>query len=359
MSPAIAVLDELRARGLLDAVWIGSRRGVEVQAALDASVPFYTVHAGKLRRYASFSTLSDAVRVPIGVLEAWRILRRVRPDVVFSTGGFVSVPTVVAARQLGIPTLTHEQTAHIGLATKINARFCDVVALSFERSATGLGCTRTRIVVTGNPVRGSVLRGDARRVATAFGVPRALPLVYVTGGAQGAQAINAAVFGALPTLLQHAAVIHQCGPLAANGDVERARTLAAELPTELRPRYRPVESVGVELGDIYASATLAVGRSGAGTVNELAAVGLPSLLIPLPGATEQRLNALSLVELDAAVLLSQSELTPERLARETLALLSDPPHLARMAAAAHGAARPDAAARLVDELLRLVRKRAT
>ena len=356
ISPAVAVLDELRARGPLEVVWIGARHSLEAAAAQATGATFYAVRVGKLRRYASLSTLADSMRVPVGVVEAWRILRRVRPDVVFSTGGFVSVPSVVAARQLGIPTLTHEQTAHIGLATRINARFCNVVALSFERSRVRLGAAQHKAIVTGNPVRAGVLHGDASRVAATFGVPSDLPLLYVTGGAQGAQAVNAAVFAALPALLPHAVVIQQCGPAAANGDIERARQIAGQLPPDLRARYCPVETLDNELADVYAAAALVIGRAGAGTVNELAALSLPALLIPLPGATEQHENARYLVEMGAAVMLSQTELSSERLAHDVLMLLDDPARLERMRAATRGAARIDAAARLVDELLRLANR---
>jgi UDP-N-acetylglucosamine--N-acetylmuramyl-(pentapeptide) pyrophosphoryl-undecaprenol N-acetylglucosamine transferase len=356
ISPAIAVLDELRARAPLAVSWMGARQSLEASAASAAGATFYPVRVGKLRRYASLSTLADMVRVPVGVVDAWRILRRLRPDVVFSTGGFVSVPTVVAARQLGIPMLTHEQTAHIGLATRINARFCDVVALSFERSRASLGAAQRKAVLTGNPVRASVLRGDPSRVATTFGVPPELPVLYVTGGAQGAQAINAAVFGALPALLQHAVVLQQCGPASANGDIERARPIADQLPPDRRERYRPVETLGAELADVYAAAALVIGRAGAGTVNELAALSVPALLIPLPGATEQHENARYLVELGAAVMLPQTELSSERLAHDVVALLSDSARLERMRAASRGAARTDAAARLADELLRLANR---
>jgi UDP-N-acetylglucosamine--N-acetylmuramyl-(pentapeptide) pyrophosphoryl-undecaprenol N-acetylglucosamine transferase len=208
--------------------------------------------------------------------------------------------------------LTHEQTAYIGLATKINARSADIVALSFDRSRQFLGRARGRIVVSGNPVRSSILKGDPGRGLVAFELSGEKPLLYVTGGAQGARALNAVVGGALPDLLGYVELVHQCGPRSLHDDIDRMQELAAALPDELRSRYRAVERVGDELGDLYAASALVAGRAGAGTVNELSALGIPALFIPLPGAEEQRQNALVLVESGQARMLSQSDCTPER-----------------------------------------------
>jgi UDP-N-acetylglucosamine--N-acetylmuramyl-(pentapeptide) pyrophosphoryl-undecaprenol N-acetylglucosamine transferase len=286
------------------------------------------------------------------------MLGRFRPDVVFSTGGFVSVPTVVAAALRRIPILTHEQTAYVGLATKINARFADVIALSFERSRQFIDPHDARVVITGNPVRSSVLLGDPRRARDKFGLRCGLPLVYVTGGAQGARAINAAVGQALPALLPHIELVHQCGPRDTHPDIELLQQLRDALPEELRRRYAVAERIGTELGDLFAATSLVVGRAGAGTVAELAAAGLPSILIPLPGAEEQRQNALYLVEAGAAIMIPQDQITADWLAAQVLALVRDRSRLDGMAAAARASA-PDAPAmRLAEQLLELASSRA-
>jgi UDP-N-acetylglucosamine--N-acetylmuramyl-(pentapeptide) pyrophosphoryl-undecaprenol N-acetylglucosamine transferase len=346
----LAVVEELRARIPLELLWIGSDASFERDASAQIGARFERIHTGKLRRYASLTTLADTVRVPLGVVEAWRILRRFRPDVVLSTGGFVSTPTVVAARRLKIPSLTHEQTAYIGLATKINARFANVVALSFDRSRAFITGTRARIVISGNPVRASVLSGNAQRALSAFDLPGELPLVYVTGGAQGSRALNAVVRESLPTLLGYVELVHQCGPRSLHDDLDQLLDSAARLPEDLRRRYRVVERVGAELGDLYAACALVAGRAGAGTVNELAALGLPALLIPLPGAEEQRQNALVLVEAGTARILSQDECTPERFTSEIAEMIACPPENrpAVSETDAHAAARL-----LADELLAL------
>ncbi len=354
VQPALAVVHELLQRVKLEPLWIGTRDGVEREAANEHNIPFASIQTGKLRRYFSLQTPIDAFRIPIGTAQAFIKLRRFRPDVVLSTGGFVSVPTIIAARLLGIPSLTHEQTATVGLATRINARFCDVVALSFERSRSQLQPSHGRLTVTGNPVRPMLFDGSAAKGRLQFGLDDELPLVYVTGGALGAHAINQLIADALPRLLEVANVVHQCGLASGNGDAPRLEAAKSQLPEDLRNRYVIRERIGSELADLYAAAALVVGRAGAGTVAELAALGKPSILIPLPGAggDEQTVNAHVLADDGAAVILPQEQLNPNRLIAEIEAVLSTG-RLEQMAAAARLHGKRDAGAKLVDEILGL------
>jgi UDP-N-acetylglucosamine--N-acetylmuramyl-(pentapeptide) pyrophosphoryl-undecaprenol N-acetylglucosamine transferase len=355
--PAVAVLGALSQRVLLEALWIGSTSGVERHAAAAAGVPFRAISTGKLRRYPSAQTLLDVVRVPRGILQAARVLRGFHPHVVFATGGYVSVPTVLAAAWARYPILIHEQTAATGLATRVNARFADVIALSHAASQRSLGWVRGRVVVTGHPVRSELLRGNPRNGYRRFGLRPDLPLVYITGGASGAHAVNVVVERALPELLQRTQVVHQCGPTSFNGDYPRLRAHREALPTELATRYVVREYLEDELADVYAAAWLVVGRAGAGTVAELAALGKPAILIPLPTASgdEQTLNARVLVDAGAALLLPQRELNEARLLDAISTLLADDGQRARMAAAARRTARLDAADRLADLILDLAR----
>jgi UDP-N-acetylglucosamine--N-acetylmuramyl-(pentapeptide) pyrophosphoryl-undecaprenol N-acetylglucosamine transferase len=359
--PALAVVDELHRRGALtDLIWIGSRDGVERQAAEDAAIRFVAIPTGKLRRYLSLRNLSDAARVPLGALAARRALASFRPDVVLSTGGFVSVPAVVAARGLA-PVLTHEQTAILGLANRINARFADVLAVSHVQTESLARRLHRRVVVTGNPIRVGLTAGDRLRGLQCLGFEDGIPVVYVTGGARGASPINQRIAALLPSLLDRAQIIHQTGPLTANADANNLARLRETLPDPVRHRYKIVEFIGGELPDVYAAADLVVGRAGAGTIAELAYVGLPAILVPLPGTRgdEQTRNARVLADAGAAVVIAQPEATPERLEREILALLDDSERREHMANAARTVARPDAAARLAEELLALGRKRST
>lgn len=364
VSPALAVVTRLRQRldaagRPLDLLWIGSRNGVERAAAAQAGIAYAAIPTGRLRRYLTLATVRDAACLPLGLLAAHRHLARFRPHVLFSTGGFVSVPAVVAARLLGIPSLTHEQTVTVGLANRINARFATCVALAYEAARAWLPRRAAPAIVTGNPVRPELLAGRPERALAAFDLSPERPVVYLTGGARGSHALNVAVAGALPDLLAITQIIHQTGPVEANGDLPRLEQRAAGLPAELRRRYRPLAFVGPELADLYALARLIVGRAGAGTIAELAALGKPALLIPLPGAAadEQTRNARLLASAGAAVLLPEADLTPARLTREIGALLADPAHLDHMGRAARQFARLDAADRLVDLLLELAEPR--
>ncbi len=358
VTPALATLAVLRARGPLETLWLGTADSVEERLTAEHGIPFRAIQAGKLRRYLSLENLLDAGRIPLGVLQSAAALRRFRPDVVFSTGGFVGVPPVVAAAPLRLPTLIHEQTAQFGLANRLSLPFATTVALTYEASRAFLPRTRRRVVVTGNPVRADLRRGDAAEGARLFGLDPVRPTIYVTGGARGAHAINATVGALLPGLLDRCQVVHSCGPREANGDFDALTARAAAWPADLRARYAVREFIGAELPHLYALATIIVGRAGAGTVAELATLGKPAILIPLPGTggDEQTKNARMLADAGAAIMIPERDLTPATLAATLDRLLGAPDELARMGTAARTQAPPDAAEHLADELVRLVRR---
>jgi UDP-N-acetylglucosamine--N-acetylmuramyl-(pentapeptide) pyrophosphoryl-undecaprenol N-acetylglucosamine transferase len=204
-------------------------------------------------------------------------------------------------------------------------------------------------------VRPQLLEGDRERGLKRLGFVPDLPVVYVTGGARGASPINQRIEAILPELLTRAQVIHQTGPISANEDARRLAELRAQLPSELRRRYFLTQFLGEELPDIYAAADLTIGRSGAGTVAELAYAGIPAILIPLPGTggDEQSVNARILADVKAAVLLPQVEATPGRLLAEVDSLLANKQRREQMARAALTVARPDAASRMADIVVEL------
>jgi UDP-N-acetylglucosamine--N-acetylmuramyl-(pentapeptide) pyrophosphoryl-undecaprenol N-acetylglucosamine transferase len=358
VTPAIAVHDELKHRDIeTEFLWIGSASGIEGKEAARAGIPFTAIQTGKFRRYFDLKTVTDAGRLPIGFVQAANRLRRFRPDVVFSTGGFVSVPTVVASRFFA-PVVTHEQTAIVGLANKINAKFAKVLAVSYDSTAAAANGLGSKMIVTGNPVRAALRTGRAERAREHFGFTSELPVVYVTGGARGASAINQRITAILPDLLEHAQVVHQTGDRAANPDYELAVSARAGLPEHLQRRYAPREFIGPEISDLFAAASLVIGRAGAGTIAEIAYLGLPAILIPLPGSGggEQDRNADLLARCGGAIVLPQTDATAERLKAEVFALLSDQARLAGMAAATRSISREDAATRLADLLLQHCRR---
>ena len=346
-SPGLAVAAWLRERGR-PCAWIGSRGGVEARLVPERGIPYFAITTGKLRRYWSWRNVGDlAFGVPAGLVQAAVLLGRLRPHVVLATGGFVALPTVVAAALRGIPVVAHEQTAVPGLANRLAARLARRIALSFPESASSLPAGKT--VVTGNPLRPELCDDAAPEAVARLGLEPGLPLVYVTGGAQGAHRINRAVGEVLGRLLEHAQVIHQCGDHPTTGDRAWLSIRRAALPAPLAGRYTILPYVGDELAAIYARAALVLGRAGAGTVNECCHLGVPALYVPLPGASgdEQTANARIVERAGGCEILPQASLTGEALCARVLALLAEPARLKEMGERARSVARPDAAARIV------------
>ncbi len=376
VSPALATVGAIRALAAHpQADWepifryIGSQTGVERRLAQAAGLDFVGVQSGKLRRAErfsglfSFKNIVDVFRIPVGIVQSLWQVARFRPAVIFSTGGFVCVPPIIAGWLLRVPVLTHEQTVQVGLANRIAARFARRIALTFEGAAADLPPRlRAKTFVTGNPVRPLIFGGDPASAARQCGfdpADDALPSLYVTGGAQGAQIINRAVEARLSELLQMSRVIHQCGeqPAGEEQDFDRLQRQAASLPPPLRRRYYLTRFVGEEIGDIFALADLVVSRAGAGTVAEVAALGKPALFVPLvpTGGDEQTRNARRSEEAGAAVTIRQSELNGPRLLSEVRHLLSDRAALTRMGQSALTLARPQAATDLAKAVVELGR----
>lgn len=353
--PAVAIVEEIRRRELpVELLWIGGHTGVEREIAESNDIPFTAIQTGKLRRYLAIETVTDMLRIPVGVAQAYRHVLRFGPDVIFGTGGSVSFPTVVAGSRKA-PVLTHEQTAQIGVSNRMASRFARVFAVAFEETATLARQRHRHVVVTGNPVRSSILHGSKEAGLRRYGFSEEMPVLYVTGGARGASPLNTRIEALLPELLEHVQILHQAGPASANPDVARLRALRDTWPDHLKRRYHVEEFIRDEIGDVYAMASLVFARSGAGTVTECARVGLPSIFMPLPGTwgDEQRKNAALLANVDAAIVIEQSEATQATLRETILELVSSPERLSRMSDAARTVGDPEAASKLLDELLRL------
>jgi UDP-N-acetylglucosamine--N-acetylmuramyl-(pentapeptide) pyrophosphoryl-undecaprenol N-acetylglucosamine transferase len=347
--------------------YIGSKRGIESKLATEAGLVFVGVESGKLRRafkisgYFTKENLLDIFRIPVGLIQSLWQVWKFHPQVVLSTGGYVSVPPIIAAWLLRVPVITHEQTVQIGLANKITARFARRIALSFEGATEELPPKlRRKSFVTGNPVRNIIFNGSretARELCGFEPTDDNLPTVYVTGGAQGARIINRAVEAELGNLLGICRIIHQCGqqPAGDEQDYDRLEKIAQTLSPEVRRRYWLTRFVGDEIGNIFALADLVVSRAGAGTVTEVSALGKPTIFIPLvpTGGDEQTRNAQRSVEAGAALIIPQAEMNGERLLIELRALLADQPRLQKMGEAALTLARPRAAHDLAQAVIEL------
>ncbi|MBM9624185.1 UDP-N-acetylglucosamine--N-acetylmuramyl-(pentapeptide) pyrophosphoryl-undecaprenol N-acetylglucosamine transferase [Streptomyces zhihengii] len=342
----------------LDVLWAGSAEGLEARVTAAEGIRFTEVATGKIRRsknplkLVSPANVKDMSNVPRGVAQARRIVADFAPHVVLATGGYVAIPIGLAARMCRRPLVVHEQTVRLGLANRVLARAATRIAVSAE-STLGLlpDSVRAAAVVTGNPVRAEVLSGTAEKAIEALslhGFRRALPTVYVTGGAQGSVQINNNIQANLPWLLERANVVHQCGP----ANEATLREAAAALPAELAARYHVTGFTGAELPDVLALADVVVSRSGAGTIAELTALGKAAVLIPLASSAgnEQAHSALHLQEAGAAVALVD-DVSPAALQSALHGLLTHPERRAAVAGRAREQGRPDASERLADVVL--------
>ncbi|MFJ5120966.1 UDP-N-acetylglucosamine--N-acetylmuramyl-(pentapeptide) pyrophosphoryl-undecaprenol N-acetylglucosamine transferase [Kitasatospora sp. NPDC088548] len=342
----------------LDVLWVGTADGLEARVAASEGIRFAEVATGKIRRSSnplkmvSAANIRDMGRVPLGAVQARKIVADFAPDAVLATGGYVAVPVSLAARLCHRPLVIHEQTVRLGLANRQLARHATRFAVSSESTLSLLTeSVRAVTVVTGNPVRPEVLTGHPEKAIQTLGLhgfDRSLPTVYVTGGAQGSAQINTLVRDILPWLLERANVVHQCGP----ANVAGLEPTAWALPGALAARYLLTGYVGPELPDVLALADVVLSRSGAGTIAELTALGKAAVFVPLASSAgnEQAHNARHLADAGAAVALL-GEVTAEGLRQAVEPLLTDPIRRAATAERARVYGRPDAAERLVDVVL--------
>ncbi len=348
-SPLIATAERLRARDDVSLVCVGTPKGLENRVIPAAGLELKLIPPVPLPRKLTPELLSVPGRLAKAVGEARAILRDRAAEVVVGFGGYVSLPVYLAAAQQRIPVVIHEQNALPGLANKVASRFAQVVAVSFPDTPL----RHARYV--GLPVRDSIAtldRAAARASArAALGFSGDRPLLLVSGGSQGAVAINQATLGARDRLLDaDIDILHVLGP-------KNMRPEHVTAQGERGARYRPVAYVDA-MEQAYAAADLMVGRSGAGTVMETAIVGLPVVFVPLPhGNGEQARNATFLVEGGAARLVDNAEFTADRMVAETLPLLREPGALAAMSAACRGLVPADAAGELARLVLETARKR--
>jgi UDP-N-acetylglucosamine--N-acetylmuramyl-(pentapeptide) pyrophosphoryl-undecaprenol N-acetylglucosamine transferase len=350
--PGLAVVDELKKITDADIVWIGSSAGIDRSIVENHGLPFFGIPSGKLRRYFSLRNFIDIFKIVAGFFSAFALLLKLRPSVVFSKGGFVSVPPCLAARVLGIPVITHECDFSPGLATKINSRFATRILVSYEKTADFFsGKIRSRVSVTGNPVRGAFYAASAERGRAFLGCGNDVPVVMVQGGSLGARQVNDLIAGCLGELCARCVVVHQTGEQNVDQVIRPGDSAVAG-------RYKPYPFIRAEMPDVVAAADIVIARSGANTVWECAAAGKPMVLVPLEKGSsrgDQVENARFFVSRGAAVMLTGPDATPEKLVAAVFSIL-DSERLKRDMAAnalALGSSRPaEAIAAIVDACAR-------
>ena len=311
VSPNLSLIPRLQASGY-EVHYIGRRSGIEYDLIHGLTgVRYHSISSGKLRRYFSLTNFTDVFRVLLGVAQSYALMLRIRPDVCFSKGGFVSIPVVIAAGMRRVPTVCHESDLTPGLANRIAARIADVVATTFPECAECLG---GKGVATGTPLRNELFTGDRARGLRMAGFDGARPVLLVTGGSQGAQTVNACLRECLPELLESMDVLHLCG--SGNLD-ESLRGLAG---------YTQIEFLKDEMPDAYAAADVVLSRAGSNTLSELLALKKPMLLVPYPLSAsrgDQIKNAESFAAQGFARVLPQETMTRETLTQALREMLRD------------------------------------
>ena len=299
VTPNIALMGRLKEQGY-QISYIGSYNGIEKTLIEELGIPYYGISSGKLRRYFDLKNFTDPFRVLKGFSEARKLLKQLKPDVVFSKGGFVTVPVVVAAGRLKIPAIIHESDMTPGLANKLCIPSAVKVCCNFPETKAHL--PEGKAVVTGTPIRPELLQGDADKGRAFTGFTSEKPVIMIIGGSLGAQAVNDAVRRILPELLKDFQVVHLCG----KGKKDDSKN---DLKGDVQYEY--IES---ELADLFAMADIVISRAGANAICELQALKKPNLLIPLSANAsrgDQILNARSFEKQGFSMVLEEEAITDE------------------------------------------------
>ncbi len=308
VTPNIALLPSLQEAGY-EITYMGSYEGIEKKLIADFGIPYVGIATGKFRRYLDLKNFTDPFRVLKGFSEAKKFLKEYKPDVVFSKGGFVSVPVVRAASALKIPCIIHESDMTPGLANKLCIPVARNVCCNFPETLQYLPADKG--IVTGSPIRAELSQGSKLAGLNMCDFTANKPVLMVIGGSLGAENVNKAVRAALPQLLEHFQIVHLCG----KGKMDNLL-----LNT---PGYKQFEYIKAELKDLFAMADVVISRAGANAICELLALKKPNLLIPLPAASsrgDQILNAKSFEDQGFSIVVQEEDLTTELLVEKVLHL---------------------------------------
>ncbi|MDD3367907.1 MAG: undecaprenyldiphospho-muramoylpentapeptide beta-N-acetylglucosaminyltransferase [Lachnospiraceae bacterium] len=301
VTPNIALMPKLKELGY-EISYIGSYEGIEKRLISDFDIPYYGVSTGKLRRYFDPKNFTDPFRVIKGFSEAHKILKEIQPDVVFSKGGFVSVPIVRAASFLKIPCIIHESDMTPGLANKLCIPVAYKICCNFPETLKGL--PEEKAVLTGSPIREELMKGNKIAALDLCGFTATKPVGMVIGGSLGASSVNKIIRDALPKLLEDFQIVHICGK-------DKIDNLLLNTPG-----YKQFEYLKADLKDVFALADMVISRAGANAICELLALKKPNILIPLPSSSsrgDQLLNARSFETQGFSLVINEDDLTANML----------------------------------------------
>ncbi len=304
--PNIALLPKLQDEGY-NIVYIGSKNGMEKDLVSSHNIPYHGISAGKLRRYFNMKNFTDALRVIKGLAQALSILKQEKPNIVFSKGGFVTVPVVIAAKLRKIPVIIHESDITPGLANKISLPFATAVCVTFPETIKAI--PKKKCYLTGSPIRDELFLGDADKGLKLCGFSKDKPVLLVMGGSLGARRINECLLKTYSKLIEKFQIVNICG----KGNQSHITN----------PSFKQFEFLSDDLPHIFAASDIIVSRAGANAISEFLALKKPNLLIPLPKSAsrgDQILNAQSFEKQGFSKVLYEEDLSPEKFVEEVLLL---------------------------------------
>lgn len=311
VTPNVALIPGLKKAGY-EIQYIGTKEGIEKKIIQRENIKYHSISSGKLRRYFDIKNFSDPFKVLKGVLDAAIIIRKEKPNVVFSKGGFVSVPVVIAAYLNKVPVVSHESDITPGLANKITAPYCAKVCVTFPESIKNIKAGKA--VLTGTPIRQQITEGSKIKGLKFCGFENTKPMLFVIGGSLGSQVINENVRNCLDILLKTFNIVHICGKGNMNKSFEHLKG------------YKQFEYIQDELPDVMNAADIVISRAGANVIFELLSLKKPALLIPLSKKSsrgDQILNAASFKKSGYSIVLFEEDLNKENLINKIEELYKD------------------------------------
>lgn len=320
LTPALAVIEEIKKREELEVIFIGRKHAVagfssvEEEVVREKEIPFFYLETGKIEHRLTWKILFSSLKILNGFFQAFRILRKENPQLIVSFGGYLSVPVIFAGWLLKIPSITHEQTPLMGLANRFNSFFVKKIAISWQKTKN-LSFSK-KAVYTGNPLREEFFHPQDKYFKL-LKIDSRCPTIFVTGGNIGSQTINRLIASVLRKILVKYNVFHQCGH--ATGDYQKLVKLERNLPKLLASRYQVKKYLNTgEYVSVLKNSSLVICRAGGNTISELAYFGKPAILVPLPFSRggEQFENASVLVKAGLAIIIEQKDLSSGKLILE-------------------------------------------
>lgn len=352
--PLINVAKKINEKiGKVEFLFIGHKGALEEKLIAKEGINIKNILVGKMRRYFSWANFSDAVKIPIGIIQSLWTLLVFMPDAIFSKGGFASFPVVLAGWLYRIPIFIHDSDCVPGLANSILGKLATRVAVSYPEAERDF--TPGRVVLTGNPVSEDIIHGDPEKARKMFSLTDIKKTIFVYGGSQGAQIINNTIIKILPQLLKKYQIIHQTGEKNYEDVVHKAGQLGIKAG---RDGYYPIAFVHDELKDILAVADLVISRAGANSISEIAANGKPAIIIPIERSANnhQRMNAYSISKAGGCIVLEESNLGENIFLSRIEEILQDNELAQKLSENIRQFYHADAADKIADAIIDIIKK---